>query len=261
MRLTRDKAATKAATKAGPRSPQEPTVAINAVGRRNFRRRRFRAGVRRWRAPILAVLVISLVAGAVWLLYFSDKLTTRDVSVQGNTNISAGRVKQVADVPLGGPMARLDVDAIRARVEGIAIIDSAEVSRSWPHTLSIEITERVPVAVVQRAGKSSNVDVDGVLFPGARGSLPVIRTSEEMSVEALSQGARVAAALPEALRGRLAFIQVDSIDRIQLHLRDGRLVVWGSAANSQEKAEVAQALLERKVRVVDVTVPGRPTTS
>ena len=127
--------------------------------------------------------------------------------------------------------------------------------------MSIEITERVPVAVVQRAGKSSNVDVDGVLFPGARGSLPVIRTSEEMSVEALSQGARVAAALPEALRGRLAFIQVDSIDRIQLHLRDGRLVVWGSAANSQEKAEVAQALLERKVRVVDATVPGRPTTS
>jgi cell division protein FtsQ len=240
--------------------PEEPTVAINALGRRNFRRRRVRAALRRWRLLIISVLVLAVLTVGTWLLYFSDQLTTRTLSVSGNHSVSSMRVERVAQVPIGGQLARLDVDAIRARVESIAAIGSAEVSRSWPHTLSIEVTERVPVAVVERSGRPLTVDLDGVLFDGPRAGLVRIRTTDEVSVEALAQGARVAASLPDSFRQRVEAIDLESIDAIRVRLKDGRLVVWGSAASSEEKARVAQALLKGKARVVDVTVPGRPTT-
>ncbi|RYE79473.1 MAG: FtsQ-type POTRA domain-containing protein [Myxococcales bacterium] len=244
----------------GSAGPEEPTVAINALGRRNFRRRRLRAGLRRWRAPIITVLVVVAVAVAVWLLYFSSQLTTRDVEVAGNESVSDARVTRVAKVPIGTQLARLDVGAIRARVESIAAIGNAEVSRSWPHTLRIEVTERVPAAVVERAGRKLTVDLDGVVFDGARTGLVRIMTSEEVSVEALAQGARVATALPDDLRSKVQHIELETIDKIEIRLKDGRRIVWGSAAHSSQKAEVAEALLRGKARVIDVTVPGRPTT-
>jgi cell division protein FtsQ len=37
-------------------------------------------------------------------------------------------------------------------------------------------------------------------------------------------------------------------------------VMWGSAENSAEKAEVLAVLLERDAHEIDVSVPGRPTT-
>jgi cell division protein FtsQ len=244
----------------GSTGPEEPTVAINAVGRRNFRRRRFREGLRCWRALIISVLLAAVLVTGIWLLYFSSQLTTSQVQVSGNESVSDRRVIRVAQVPIGEQLARLDVDAIRARVESIAAIGKAEVSRSWPHTLSIEVTERVPAAVVERSGRPLTVDVEGVLFDGPRAGLVRIRTTDEASVQALAEGARVATALPDALRSRVSHIELESMDKIEVRLRDGRRIVWGSAANSRQKAEVAQALLRGKARIIDVTVPGRPTT-
>lgn len=246
--------------RAGAAGPEEPTVAINAVGRRNFRRRRLRAALRRWRWLILSLLSVIVLSTGIWLLYFSDHLTTRQVEVVGNDNVTTKRVVRVAQVPIGEQLARLDVDAIRARVESIAAIGGAEVSRSWPHTLSIEVTERVPAAVVERSGNVRTVDLDGVVFDGPRTGLLRIRTTDEASVQALAQGARVAASLPASLRAQVSHIELESIDKIEVLLKDGRRIVWGSAANSSQKAEVAEALLRGKVRVIDVTVPGRPTT-
>lgn len=245
-------------------SPEEATVALNARGRRTFRRRRARAALRRWRGALLTVGTLIVVVTGVWLLYFSSVLVTSAVTVDGNGNVSAARVESAARVPIGTQLARLDVEAIRARVESIAAIERAEISRSWPHTLSITITERVPVAVVERGGKARTVDAHGVLFPGSGTDLPRIRTSVETDSDALAQGARVAGSLPPELRRLTAYVELDSIDTIALRLSDGRRVMWGSAASSAQKSEVSLALLEgkrtRKARVFDVSAPGRPTT-
>ena len=44
-------------------------------------------------------------------------------------------------------------------------------------------------------------------------------------------------------------------------MRGGRTVTWGSAEQSELKAEVLAALLSRPDRHIDVSVPGQPTTS
>ena len=78
--------------------------------------------------------------------------------------------------------------------------------------------------------------------------------------EAMVEGGKVIASLPTSIAGRVDTIEVDSVDRISLILRNGRRVVWGSAEDSAQKAQVLAVLLPRPGQVIDITVPGRPTT-
>ena len=79
---------------------------------------------------------------------------------------------------------------------------------------------------------------------------------------ALKEAAKVIAALPPDLTLIVDHVQVTSVDQISLVLKDGRTVVWGSADESDTKAEVLATLLATvQAQVYDVSVPSKPTTS
>jgi cell division protein FtsQ len=239
---------------------EEVTVAL--VSREFKRRRRFQR-LRRWRPLILAVLAAALIAFGVWVVFFSSWVTVREVEVSGNTTVNAVRIENVARAPIGRPLARTDLAAIQARVEALPVVKSASVSRSWPHTVHVEIVERTPIAVVNRGSGLQAVDEDGVLFgsyPVKPADLPLVLTDPRVKAEALAEAAEVIRSLRSDIAARVKFVDVQSIDKIELRMADGRTVTWGSAEESAQKAEVLAVLLERKARAIDVSVPGRPTT-
>ncbi len=246
----------------GPRpAPPKPS------GGRDFGRRRWRNRWRRVRPFVYAGLALALAGAAVWLVFFSSVLTARTVRVEGLQTLSQARVEKTAQVPQGRPLARVDLAAIQARVETIAAVRSVAVSRSWPHTVRIEVTERQPLAVVNRGDGLQAVDSEGVLFgryATQPADLPLIRTSPGVSAEALAEAARVVAVLRSDIRGRVEYVDVESVDRIRLRLsgKGPRTVMWGSAEHSAEKAEVLAVLLGKAggASEIDVSVPGRPTT-
>jgi cell division septal protein FtsQ len=234
---------------------------MSARGRSSRDRFARRAWARRWatvRRIAVAVALLGLFAGAGWLVFVSKVLAVQQVQVSGLRTLSPDRVTAAAAVPLGAPLARVDVDAVQARVERVPVVDGADISRSWPHTVTIEVTERTPVAVLRRHGRLRLVDAEGVLFrtvaePPAR--LPVMTAGGA----AIADAAAVAAALPPRLGARVTHVRAPTMDSIELELRDGRTVVWGSAERSRLKVRVVGALLRRRASVYDVSVPGAPT--
>lgn len=239
---------------------EEETV---TVAGRDFVRRRWAQRLRRLRPFLYAALALVLLATGVWLVLFSSVLTVRDVSVTGTRTISSVRVESVARAPIGDQLARADLDAIRARVETIPAVKSASISRSWPHTIAIQVTERTPVAVVDRGAGLQAVDDAGVLFGSyARkpADLPLMETAPDVKSEPLAEAARVVTSLRPDIGALVERIEVESVDRIRLRLTGGRTVMWGSAEDSAQKAEVLAVLLERDAKEIDVSVPGRPTT-
>ncbi len=246
--------------------PDEETVRI---ARKDFRRRRHAGRWRRVRLLVALLLVVVLVAAAGWLVYLSPYVTVRGEKVTGlrpGSGLGQAAVARAADVPVGTPLARADLDAVRARVESLPAVRRAEVSRSWPHTVTIAVTGRTPVAVIDQGQGLRALDGDGVLFnryPKRPAGLPLVRTNPGAAQEVLAEGARVVAALPASVARRVDAIEVTSIDKIQLVLGSGRRVVWGTADDSVAKGEVLEALLRRVgsgVQQIDVSVPGRPTT-
>jgi cell division protein FtsQ len=249
-----------------PRSstPPEPETDERTVqiARKRFARRQW---ARRWlalRGVLVGLLALALVAGAVWLVFFSSALGVRGVEVEGVDVLDRAEVRRVAEVPIGRPLARVSLEAIEARVESLAPVKSVDVSRSWPDHVRIAVVEREAVAVVERDGRIRGVDEEGVMFrtyASAPAGLPVVQISARTRAEALEEAALVVDALPDDLAGRVDHVAVETVDSISLQLRNGRTVFWGSAADSPDKARVLAVLLRQKASVYDVSVPGQPT--
>jgi cell division protein FtsQ len=240
--------------------PDEETVRI---ARKDFRKRRLAGRWRRWRLVVAALLLVALAAGAVWAVFFSSLVTVRGVQVTGTQTLGDRRVERVAAVPTGTPLARVNLDAIRARVESIASVRRVEVSRSWPHTVHVAVTERTPIAVIDRGNGLRALDSEGVLFGGYKSrptGLPLVRTQPDTSSEALVESGRVIDSLPPQIARKVDVVEVATVDEIGLVLTNGRRVHWGSAEQSTQKAEVLAVLLKRPGQQIDVSVPGRPTT-
>lgn len=232
--------------------------------RRRFARRQWSRRWLVWKYVVAVVALVGLVGGGLYTVYFSDALAADGVKVTGVEALSADDVRSAAQVPLGDPLIRVDLEAIRNRVQALATVETVEVSRQWPHDVLIEIQERTAIAVVELAGRLRGLDAAGVVFGAfkpAPPGLPRVVTTVSTSADALREAAQVIAALPPELAAVVDHVEVETVDQISLELTDGRRVVWGSASQSQEKAAVLEALLRQDASVYDVSVPGNPTTS
>jgi len=159
------------------------------------------------------------------------------------------------------PLARQDLDAIAERLTAVPSIETAAVSRSWPNTITLTIVERRPVLAVLQPDGYVVVDKYGVAYQ-TQPTLPpkvVLADVDTQSKPLLSAVAVVATALPEKLNGKVKLITASSPDSIALILGSGRIITWGSSADSELKAKVVTALLKRKPKsAIDVSSPHNP---
>lgn len=232
--------------------------------RRRFARRQWRRRWLAWRYVAAIVVLLALVGGSVYALYFSAWLSVQGVSVAGTSSISDDAVRDAARVPEGEPLATVDLNAVRSRVESLADIRSADVTRQWPDRVLVRVEEREPVAVVEIGGLIRGMDDSGVLFRRYRSvpdDLPLVKAGPEADIATLREAAVVIAALPQDLVGEVIRLEGETVDEIRLVLRGDREVMWGSADESELKAEVLARLLDQPAGSYDVSVPSRPATS
>jgi len=229
-----------------------------------FSRRRWQGRFTRLQPILLALAVLAVAAFAGWVVLSSSWLATEQVTVAGERTLSDQKVLAAADIGIGTPLLRLDLDAVDERVSALRPVAEVTVHRSWPHTVAITVTERVPVAAIYRVGSWWVIDNEGVLFRRTRGrvaGLPLVRVSHRAGPSTLREAATVIAALPPDLVARLRHLTAPSMDSLTLTLKDGREVRWGSAAETDQKVQVLSVLLARQAQVYDVSVPAQPTTA
>lgn len=237
--------------------------------RRRFARRQWR---RRWpvvRAVLLVLLLIGAVAFGVYAIYFSPWLRVEGATVAGTSQLTDEEVLAAAEVPTGGALARVDLDAVEARVEKLTAVRSVEVSREWPHDVHIEVDELEPLAVVGEGtsyaflADTGDTFTFGAMPRQAPPGLPRVQVASGADRLALQEAADVVAALDEEVAALVDHLEVETADEIRLVLDGERVVEWGSADLSDEKALVLLHLLDARpdAAVYDVSVPSLPTTS
>jgi cell division protein FtsQ len=219
------------------------------------RRRRLRAALP-WAVTAGALLVVGALA---WLVYGTSVLGVREVRVVGADSLTPVQVEQAAAVRMTQPLAGVDLDRIRSRVEQLPAVDRAVVSRSWPSTVVIEVVERAPVAAVPVGEQFTLIDAEGVAYRTVMrppGGLPVAQLAAPGPEDINTRSAlTVLSALTAELREQLVSISVPAPAQVRLLLRRDRTVIWGDDSQSETKARVATALLERKGDTIDVSAP------
>ena len=220
-----------------------------------------RSGGRKVLAFTSIALVLALIGVSVWSVYFSTALVTKRVSVIGTHDLTPMQVSFAAQVPLGVPLARQDLDAIAERTTTLPPVESAAVTRDWPGTIRITVVERRPVLAIRQPDGYVVVDKSGVGYETKPAMPPAVLLAEVYPGDAplLSEVAIVATTLPKKLRGMVDRITASNRDSIVLILDSGRTVTWGSSSDSGLKAQVATALLKRKPKSsIDVSSPHNP---
>jgi cell division protein FtsQ len=206
------------------------------------------------------VCVAVVVAAALgWIVLGTSLLGVREVRVTGSVIAGPDQVRAMAAVVEGTPLARVDTDAVRARVRTLPSVADAAVRRAWPTTLVIEVSERVAVATVADGGTFLYLDREGVVFSTSAtrpAHLALLRVPSAGPTDPATMAAlEVLAALTPQLRERLREIVAESPAAIHLELAGGRRVIWGDATHSAAKAQIATSLLAGSSLTIDVSTP------
>ncbi|MDT4992931.1 MAG: cell division protein FtsQ [Actinoplanes sp.] len=221
------------------------------------RKRRLRAAVP-WAAGAGVVVVLGVL---LWIVFGTSVLGVREVRVVGTDVLTPAQVTGAAAVPMAEPLARVDLDAVRDRVQALPPVQRAIVSRDWPGTVTVEVVERTPVAAVPMAGSQwMLIDAAGVPYrPVAKvpSGLPLAELATPGPADVNTRSAlTVLAALTDDLREQLIGVSVKAPAQITVQLRNDRTVVWGDDTQSTTKAQVATALLKRNGDTIDVSAPN-----
>lgn len=231
--------------------PAGPRLAARASAERSARRGRVLHRV----GNALAVLLPLAALG--WVLLASSWLGVDRVQVTGLERLQAAAVVQAAAVQHGMPLARVDTAAVERRVAELAPVADVAVRRTWPGTLTVDVTERTPVGGVLQNGRYTLLDAEGVPF-AAEAALP--RGAVRLQVNdpgpddpSTLASLEVYAALPEKLRTRVRIVRATSPSAVVLRLDDGRRVIWGRPGETDTKAAAALALLSKPGTTYDVS--------
>ncbi|GIJ25305.1 hypothetical protein Vqi01_04670 [Micromonospora qiuiae] len=221
-----------------------------------------RARRRRMRAALpwaVAGGVLALAGLVAWALLGTGLFGVREVRVEGAELVTAVQVRNAAGVPDDAPLARIDLAELADRIGALPEVERVTVTRDWPDTLVVRLTERTGVAVVPRGERFVVLDAAGVAFrtlPQRPDGLPLIRLAEPGPDDpATRAGLEVLAALTPQLRAELVELNVESLARISVVLRGDRTVFWGDATRGSDKARVATALLDQEAARIDVSAP------
>lgn len=214
------------------------------------------------RAAQAGVAVVAL-AGAGWgavaayrYVVETPALAVEEVRVLGVRAVGAEEIARLAGVRRGAPILGVDLAAVDARVEGHPRIASAVVRRLMPRAIEIEVVERTPAALANRAGEVVGLDPDGVLVPvyheRERLRLPIVtgvlfeRTplGGRVADEGVGEALRCLAALTPGLRAAVSEVRVVEDGGVSLVLSGSGTLVRMGRGGFGEKVRRLEAALD-----------------
>lgn len=215
----------------------------------------------RLRVVLVSIAVALVALGLGWVVLFSPVFALKTVAIEGTTLLPVEEVETAAAAPIGLPLARVSERQVAERVAALPAVAEVKVTRTWPSTLRIAVTERRPVLRVGDGDNVMVVDREGAVF---RAHPPAGLLEGRGPIEDSRLLAGVAAlveSLPPELHNRSVLVEFRSANAIMLRLDDDREIFFGSADQAEIKGQVALALVRgTNAQHIDVSAPSRPST-
>jgi cell division protein FtsQ len=252
-----------------PRRPAPRTRARPRPRRRS--RPAARGAVFRRRALAAAALLLVLYGG--YMLWFRNLswFAVDTVTVQGATTSEREIQSALEQVSSDMTTLHLNDGQLREAVSQFPTVASLSASTSFPHTLHVKVTERLPVAFARIHGRDLAVSADGYLLSGLdvdTHSLPRIDGAGASGARLVGDAAAQAAILgatPESLRELITSASWSEDDGgVVVELENGPEVRFGDGSRAADKWAAAVAVLSGSERgspsYLDVSVPDRPVS-
>ncbi len=124
-----------------------------------------RSAKRRRRKNFLpAVILVAILAIAVYLLLDNYVFVVRDIEVIGAQTMGAEDVIRLAQLPIGKPLRQVREEKVRRALESTGKLALESIQTKPPNRVLLTVRERRQAALVQNAGQVLALDSDGVVI-------------------------------------------------------------------------------------------------
>jgi cell division protein FtsQ len=220
-----------------------------------------------WKAAVFALAALTILVGAVWALLGSSLLVVRSVTVTGLGSVPRAEVIRAAGIQPGTPLIRINTAAVARRVERLAQIQSAQVSRHWPDSVAIAVRQRTPVLAAASGGGFALIDRFGVVVshvakrpPGMTLLVSVPNLAALRGSPAIQAVVTVLRQLPPQLRRLVLAVAAPSANGVTLDLRHKITVLWGGTDRPAAKAAELAILMRTKASFYNLSDPDTAVT-
>ena len=221
---------------------------------------------------VVDVAVVLAVAAGFFIALRTPLLDVDAVQVSGNERTSADAVIADSGIAHGDQLIDLDLGAAGEGVADLPWVSEAHLHRGIDGSVSVEVVERTPIAVVGEGAEALLVDAQGRALGAAFGD-PSFTTSL-IAIEGVGQGLDPGEFLGDEAADALAVAASlgSTLDvGLRLAVEDGRLtgvvdpgisVVFGDAGQLEAKIRALRTVLEQVdltcAATIDVRSPGSP---
>lgn len=235
------------------------------------RLKRDRYARRRLALLIGALVVLFLVFYFAWFRD-SSLVQVDDVKVEGATTDQEQIQQALAQAADGMSTLNVDEQALARAVSAFPTVSSIAVDAGFPHSLTVTINERLPVAQARISGERTAVSGDGYVLPGIAvegAKLPTLDEDARAKGGLLNDEGAAQAAILGGAPDELA----EKIDGAEWDPERGGVVVtveglpelrFGDGSDAEKKWKAVAAVLAQPdvgtPAYVNVEVPDRPAT-
>lgn len=279
----------------GQARPQLTSVRVGDIDRqarqartqRTYRRHLVRLGII---ASVVLVLVVSGVA-----LYYSNLFAVENVTVTGVEHLTPDEMTQLASVPAGTTLLRVDAGGIRDRLLMDAWVQDVSVNRVFPNTLELAVTERTIAAVVEVPTENADSVQEWAIASDGMWLMPIPKKDSEAGKKTSSKvyedaesvlritdvpystkpevgtyctdanvnnALAIVSGMTTELADRVTRVEATETESTTLTIQDGPNIVFGTADNIREKERVCLEIMDQHpdgVAYINVRTVDRPT--
>lgn len=226
---------------------------------------------RRRRRRLVGFLGVVLAAGGGIALVHSSVFGARHIDISGSAHAPYSAVVRVAGLEGAPPLVDLSAAVIASRVESLPWVKTATVSLSFPSTVRIRVTDRVPVAAIALPqGRYAVADPTGRVLEDVNSkplSLPLVEVAGRVPRPGGQLGRHdesltlAAAAMPESMVPGTAAVRFGR-DGIEVDLAQHRVAVLGGDTALADKFTALETVLRKAdlsgIARIDLRVPSAP---
>ncbi|QPK82681.1 FtsQ-type POTRA domain-containing protein [Corynebacterium qintianiae] len=208
-----------------------------------------------------ALLAVILLIVAALVLPRTQAVPVKSIAVEGAQQVTPEQIVSATGISLGMPMGAVNTHDAAVGVAGVPWVKTATVSRSWPSTIEVEITEHVAVAFVRDGEGSHLINSAGDVFAVDEPPAGAVEITGDAAREdgVLAAAVEVAASISEKGREAVRSLEARGPHIFVLHLTDDRTVVWGANEDNANKALALDVVLQREGGEFNVTNPEQVT--
>lgn len=241
----------------------DPRIAARRDAVENEKRRR------RGRWWLVVAIIAALIVGA-WFITRTPLLDIDRIKVEGAVITTVDDIVAASGVRTGEPLLEVDASRSAAQIRELPYIATAKVARSWDGLVTIEVTERLPVALaVGEDGVPMVVDATGrVLAPHVpEDGISMVLTGVQAgpvgsTVEGATGALELASLLSPGMRARIASIATAPDGSLTLTLVPQGTVVIGPPSDLTAKVEALRTVMaqvdQRDLSSINVVNPTTP---